>query len=119
MGIRSNAAIIMCAPCCHKEIRPQMHNPAVLKPLLQYGVHQGQEAEMVTDTLRALLLEAYGYETQVLEFIALEHTSKNKMILAVKRQQPRNRDEVLAQIKALKEFYGIKEQRLEMLLHSI
>jgi SAM-dependent methyltransferase len=119
MGIRSNAAIIMCAPCCHKQIRPQMHNPAVLQPLLQYGVHQGQEAEMVTDTLRALLLEAHGYETQVFEFISLEHTSKNKMILAVKRDHPRNRDEVLAQVKSLKEFYGIKEQCLETLLQSM
>lgn len=119
MGIRSNAAIIMCAPCCHKQIRPQMHNPFVLQPLLQYGVHLGQEAEMVTDTLRALLLEAHGYETQVFEFISLEHTSKNKMILAVKRDHSRNRDEVLAQIKTLKEFYGIKEQALETLLCSM
>lgn len=116
MGIRSNAAIIMCAPCCHKEIRPQMHNPAILQPLLQYGVHLGQEAEMVTDTLRALLLEAYGYETQVLEFISLEHTSKNKMILAVKRNNASTKPETLAQIKALKAFYGITEQRLESLL---
>lgn len=116
MGIRSNSSIIMCAPCCHKEIRPQMHNPAILQPLLQYGVHQGQEAEMVTDTLRALLLDAHGYDTQVLEFISLEHTSKNKMILAVKRSNAGNRQEKLTQIKALKEFYGIKEQRLERLL---
>ncbi len=116
MGIRSNAAIIMCAPCCHKEIRPQMHNPTILQPLLQYGVHQGQEAEMITDTLRALLLDAYGYDTQVLEFISLEHTSKNKMILAVKRSNASTKPEALAQIKALKEFYGITKQRLESLL---
>lgn len=116
MGIRSNAAIIMCAPCCHKEIRPQIINPTVLNPLLQYGVHLGQEAEMVTDTLRAMLLEACGYNTQVLEFISLEHTSKNKMILAVKRGHPRPSDEVLAQIKVLKAFYGIQEQCLEKLL---
>lgn len=116
MGIRSNAAIIMCAPCCHKEVRPQMHNPVMLQPLLQYGVHKGQEAEMVTDTLRALLLEASGYETQILEFVSLEHTSKNKMILAVKRSNASAKPETLAQIKALKAFYGITEQRLESLL---
>ncbi len=116
MGIRSNASIIMCAPCCHKEIRPQMHNPVILQPLLQYGVHLGQEAEMVTDTLRALLLEACGYETQVLEFISLEHTSKNKMILAVKRRNASTKPETLTQIKTLKAFYGITEQCLENLL---
>lgn len=116
LGIRSGAAIIMCAPCCHKQLRPQMRNPQVLQPMLQYGVHLGQEAEMVTDSLRALLLEAYGYETQVFEFVSLEHTSKNKMILAVRRVNPVRQEKVLAQIQALKEFYGIQEQCLETLL---
>ena len=115
-GIRLGAAVIMCAPCCHKQIRPQLHSPVVLRPLLQHGVHLGQEAEMLTDGLRALLLEACGYETQVFEFIALEHTSKNKMIMAVKRQHPTKNAELLAQIQALKAFYGIQEQCLESLL---
>ncbi len=43
-GIRLGAAVIMCAPCCHKQIRPQLHSPVVLRPLLQHGVHLGQEA---------------------------------------------------------------------------
>ncbi len=118
MGIRSNATIIMCAPCCHKEIRPQVQTPAVLQPLLQYGVHLGQEAEMITDTLRALLLNAHGYDTKVLEFVSLEHTSKNKMILAVKREQSHKNDDTLAQIRSLKAFYGIEKQCLEGLLTS-
>jgi len=115
-GIRARAAIIMCAPCCHKELRPQMQIPSVLQPLLRFGVHLGQEAEMLTDTLRALWLGAAGYATQVFEFIALEHTSKNKMILAVKRPGAPHREQILAQIKALKDFYGIREHRLETLL---
>ena len=121
-GLRSGARIIMCAPCCHKEIRPQMNTPAALRPLLQHGIHLGQEAEMVTDSLRALLLESQGYRTQVFEFIALEHTSKNKMILAVKAQGPAaealaaRRPELLAQIAEIKRFYGLREQRLEQLL---
>jgi SAM-dependent methyltransferase len=84
-GIRAGASIILTAPCCHKQIRPQMQLPPLLKPMLQHGVHLGQQAEMVTDSLRALLLEAHGYDAQVFEFVALEHTSKNKMILAVRR----------------------------------
>lgn len=116
MGIRCNAAIIMCAPCCHKQVRPQMENPEVLNPMLKYGVHLGQEAEMVTDALRALLLEANGYDTQIFEFVSLEHTSKNKMILAVKRDNPGDPKPVLAQIAEIKKFYGIKEQALESLL---
>ncbi|MHB1014422.1 MAG: class I SAM-dependent methyltransferase, partial [Desulfurivibrionaceae bacterium] len=60
LGIHSNAAIIMCAPCCHKQLRPQMQSPELLKPMLKHGIHLGQEAEMVTDSLRGLLLEASG-----------------------------------------------------------
>jgi hypothetical protein len=117
-GIRTGADVIMCAPCCHKEIRPQIQIPEVLKPILETGIHLGQEADMITDTLRALQLEAYGYNTQVFEFIALEHTSKNKMILAVKRSTPAPEKEATAraQIAALKTFYGIQSQYLETLL---
>ncbi len=118
LGIRSGAAIIMCSPCCHKQIRPQMHSPAMLKPMLQYGVHLGQEAEMVTDSLRALLLEACGYATQVFEFVSLEHTNKNKMILAIKRAETINPADLLAKIQGIKDFYGISEHCLETLLKT-
>ena len=118
-GIRLNAQMIMCAPCCHKELRPQMQSPSVLKPMLQFGIHAGQQAEMLTDTIRALLLKAYGYETKVFEFVALEHTSKNKMILATKRKNFTAPDEqVLAQIAALKHMYGIQQHSLELLLND-
>lgn len=116
-GIRLNAAVIMCAPCCHKELRPQLISPDVLAPMLQFGVHQSQQAEMLTDTIRALFLNAYGYETKVFEFVGLEHTSKNKMILAVKKTDINEPDQtVLAQIQALKSLYGIHTHTLEKLL---
>lgn len=118
-GIRLNASMIMCAPCCHKELRPQLHSPEVLQPMLQFGIHAGQQAEMLTDTLRALLLKAYGYETKVFEFVSLEHTSKNKMILATKRKDVTQPDaKIMAQIQALKDMYGIKKQTLELLLQD-
>lgn len=116
MGIRTGAEIIMCSPCCHKQIRPQLKSPALLAPVLQHGIHLGQEAEMITDGLRALLLEAHGYDTKVFEFISLEHTSKNKMILAQKRKVARDNTEVLQQIADIKAFYGIQEHCLETLL---
>jgi SAM-dependent methyltransferase len=118
LGIRANADIIMCSPCCHKQIRPQLRSPQLLKPILHHGVHMGQEAEMVTDGLRALLLDACGYDAQVFEFISLEHTDKNKMILAVKRATAKSPNEVLAQIAEIKKFYGIREQCLETLLKA-
>lgn len=118
MGIRSGASIIMCSPCCHKQIRLQIKSPTLLRPMLQYGLHMGQQAEMVTDSLRALFLEACGYETKVFEFISLEHTNKNKMILAVKRAEPLKQPELLTKIQELKAFYGIQEHCLETLLQA-
>lgn len=118
-GIRLNAQMIMCAPCCHKELRPQLKSPKVLAPMLQFGIHAGQQAEMLTDTIRALFLNAYGYDTKVFEFVALEHTSKNKMILATKRKNFTAPDEqVLAQIAELKKMYGIQKHSLELLLND-
>ena len=118
LGLRAGAAIILCSPCCHKELRPQLLSPHLLRPILQHGVHLGQQAEMLTDGLRAMLLDACGYETQVFEFVSLEHTQKNKMILAVKRAQPGPADAVLAQIREVKGFYGIRDQCLETLLRA-
>ena len=118
-GIRNQARVILCSPCCHKQLRPQMKMPSVLAPLLQHGIHLGQEAEMLTDGLRALLLEAAGYQTQVFEFINTEHTAKNKMILAVRRKMALNgtqKAELAEQIASLKAFYGVREHCLEELL---
>ena len=117
-GLRAGASIIMCSPCCHKELRPQLLSPHPLRPILKHGVHLGQQAEMLTDGLRAMLLEACGYDTQVFEFISLEHTNKNKMILAVKRAGRTPSDEVWQQIQDIKGFYGIREQCLETLLKA-
>ncbi len=116
LGLRAGADIIMCSPCCHKQVRPQLLAPHPIRAVLQHGVHQEQQAEMVTDSLRALLLESQGYATQVFEFVSLEHTAKNKMILAVKRAQPASPDAALAQVRDIKDFYGIREQCLETLL---
>lgn len=118
MGIAANASVIMCSPCCQKELRPQLQADAPLKPLLKHGIHQGQLADMLTDGLRALWLEAAGYDTQVFEFIGLEDTAKNKMILAVKRRQPRDPKPILAQINALMQLFSIHQFTLADLLQS-
>ena len=113
----AGAAILVCAPCCHKELRPQIAPAASLSGLLRHGVHLGQEAEMVTDSMRALLLETCGYDAQVFEFVSLEHTSKNKMILARRQGADADRKErARGELADLKRFYGIRAQRLETLL---
>jgi hypothetical protein len=85
--------------------------------MLKHGILMERQAEMVTDTLRALLLEASGYRTRVFEFVSTEHTRKNTMIAAVRRAAgARDREDVLREVEALKSFYGVREQRLERML---
>jgi SAM-dependent methyltransferase len=115
-GVEAGAAVIVTAPCCHKEVRPQIVVPAQLRGVLRHGHLLEREAESVTDSLRALLLESAGYRVKVFEFVSTEHTRKNTMIAAVRREGPADGEAALAEFRALKEFYGIGEQRLERLL---
>ena len=121
-GIRAGAQIILAAPCCHKEARPQVDRAQSTGPLadiLRHGIFAERHAEMATDSLRALLLERAGYRVRVSEFVAAEHTAKNVMLIATKRREPptaeamADLDRRVAQIKT---FYGIQQHRLEQLL---
>ncbi len=83
-AINWSAKVILSVPCCHHEVNRQVHNE-VLAPMLKYGIVKDRMAALATDSLRALLLEKEGYETQLLEFIDMTHTPKNILIRAVKR----------------------------------
>ncbi len=116
-GISAGAEIIVAAPCCHKEIRKQITPPAILKDILKHGTMLEREAETITDGLRSMLLERSGYSTRVFEFVPTEHTPKNNMIVATRREPDRHEIERLQrQIDAVKDLYGIRVQRLENLL---
>lgn len=78
-----NAKVILSVPCCQHELNRQIKND-VLAPVLKYGLIKERMAALVTDALRAEYLEREGYETQVLEFIDMEHTPKNILLRAVK-----------------------------------
>ena len=110
-GIEGGAALLVVAPCCQKEIRPQMVAPEILAGALRHGIFLEREAEFVTDALRAQLLEWAGYRTKVFEFISTEHTAKNTMIAAVRGRG--KEDPALAdRIRAFARFYGIRRQAL-------
>jgi Methyltransferase domain len=116
-AIKSEATLIVCAPCCHKELRPQIRCAIPgLQQALKSGILLERQAELVTDSLRAMLLEAHGYKTSVFEFIATEHTSKNTMIVGVKKSGASVQAAVSEQIAALKTAFGIEGQFLELLL---
>ena len=115
-GIRAGAELIVCAPCCHKQIRQEMERSGRTDAITRYGIFLERQAVMITDTIRALIMEYYGYKTQVMEFIEMEHTPKNVLLVGRKTEKPVDREAVLKEIKDLKERYGIQKHYLESVL---
>ncbi len=109
-GVRAGAGLLVVAPCCHKEVRRQMVPPAAWAEVLRHGILAERQAELLTDGVRALALEASGYEARVFEFISNEHTGKNVMIAATKRHAPQPAKWERAG-EVLREF-GVERQRL-------
>ena len=105
-----NAKVILSVPCCQHELNGQMQREGAgydkLASILDYGLLKERFAALLTDGLRAKYLEQSGYETQVLEFIDMEHTPKNILLRAVKTNQAKQGSE--SQIQACKEFLGIQ-----------
>jgi SAM-dependent methyltransferase len=97
------AKVILSVPCCQHELNKQIHNE-ILEPVFKHGLIKERIAALVTDALRAEMLESKGYKTQILEFIDMEHTPKNILIRAVKD------DNVINDLKKYhkcKEFLGV------------
>ena len=106
-----NAKVILSVPCCQHELNGQIQKDKaagyeVLAPILDYGLLKERFASLLTDGLRAKYLEEAGYETQVLEFIDMEHTPKNILLRAVKNSQSKVGSK--EQIAACKEFLGVE-----------
>ena len=114
-GIESGAKLIICAPCCHKQIRQEMEKSKVVDAITRYGIFMERQAVMITDTIRALILEYFGYKTQVMEFIEMEHTPKNVLLVGRKVGEPsvEEKASILKEINNLKERYGIEKHYLE------
>jgi len=119
-GIKANADLIVVAPCCHKQIRREIEKHKTkneLDFLLKHGIFLERQAEMVTDGIRALILEYCGYSTKVFQFISEAHTPKNVMIVAEKKSKTDSqKQEIIQKIKQSKAFFGIDYHHLEKLL---
>lgn len=88
-AVQWGAKVILSVPCCQHEANRMMENE-LLQPVLQYGILKERMAAIMTDAVRANLLTAKGYDTQILEFIDMEHTPKNLLIRAVKTGRSRS-----------------------------
>ncbi len=143
-GIKANAELIVVAPCCHKQIRREIEKGKAqndLNFLTKHGIFLERQAEMVTDGLRALILEYFGYKTKVFEFVSDVHTPKNVLVVGIKSKklkvksenldgvdevgqseiptsrEARNKEEILKKIKDTKTYFGIGYHHLERLMN--
>lgn len=119
-GITAGAELIVVAPCCHKQIRREIEKAKAhnnLDFLMKHGIFVERQAEMVTDGLRALILEYFGYTAKVFEFISDAHTPKNILIVGAKNKKaPASDHAILESIKAAKAYFGIETHHLEKML---
>lgn len=103
------AKVILSVPCCQHELNRQIKNE-MLSPILQYGILKERMAALITDGIRAELLREQGYETQILEFIDMEHTPKNLLIRGVKKKNAQDNG---------KEVKNLGKDALSLLMESL
>ena len=113
-AVKWGASVIMAVPCCQHEMNKQIKSE-VLAPVLKYGLIKERMSALITDALRANLLEQQGYDTQILEFIDMEHTPKNLLIRAVRRKgmQSRKRRSDISEVKELLQISPTLESLLK------
>ena len=114
-GIVQQASIIVVAPCCHKELRPQLDRSQPVPDVLRHGIFRQRWAATLTDSIRVMLLEMAGYQVQVMEFVQTADTPQNVMITAVKKPgalDPATVDKVRQRLVALAQSYGVEKQAL-------
>ena len=99
-AVQWGAKVILSVPCCQHEANRMMENE-LLQPVLQYGILKERMAAIMTDAVRANLLTAKGYDTQILEFIDMEHTPKNLLIRAVRTGKRSDQGKVEKMLAAL------------------
>ena len=120
-GITAQTDLIVVAPCCHKQIRREMEKNKAsneLDFLTKYGIFLERQAEMVTDGIRAMILEYFGYKTKVFQFISDAHTPKNVLVVGIKGKiNLKKQAEILEKLKVTKEYFGIGYHHLERLLN--
>jgi hypothetical protein len=115
-GILNESRIIMCAPCCHHDLNEQLHAVTPFAPVMRHGILKERMADILTDSLRALVLRMSGYRTDVVEFVSSEHTHRNLMVRAVRQPMP-GRNVAAHEFESLKTFWGVAPY-LEKLLRE-
>ena len=113
-AVKWGAKVIFTVPCCQHEVNMQIANEE-LQPLLKYGLIKERMSALITDAIRANLLEEQGYQVQVMEFIDMEHTPKNILIRAVKDKDGKSKDTGISE---MTEFLHVKNTLQKLFANS-
>ncbi len=110
-GIRSGAKTLFVSPCCHRELRPQLHAEGAIGDALRHGILADRQAEWVTDALRAQLLASAGFDVSVIEMVRSEHTPRN-VLLVGHRDDNVDREAATVAARELARRFGVANQAL-------
>lgn len=113
-AIAWNASVIMCVPCCQHELNAQIRCEE-LAPVLRYGILKERMAALLTDGIRACTMEAYGYDTQVLEFIDMEHTPKNILLRGVRAKGMKKRSITMEEVKNMMDMLHTRQTLVDLM----
>ena len=108
------AKVILSVPCCQHELNRQIKSE-VMQPIFKYGLIQERMAALITDGMRARLLEEFGYKVQVMEFIDMEHTPKNILIRAVKEKDAKPDKKSIESYENLRSFLQVEPTLYQLL----
>lgn len=111
-AVRHGAKRIFSVPCCQHEINATISGGGDLDVLLRYGVVKERVSALLTDAIRAGILEDMGYAVDLIEFVDLAHSPKNLMIRAEKKSAPRGKN--IPRFRELAERYGFRQTLLEL-----
>lgn len=116
-GIEADADYIILAPCCHKYLRKHWNTKEADNFhdfYLQHNIYQERSAELLTDSIRGLILSYFGYHVRIIDFISTEHTPKNVLIIAErKREQEIISADKWDKLEEIKKSYGLGTYYLE------
>lgn len=121
LGLRAQSRLIVAAPCCHHDLQAQLEQGDTPQPfgeVLRYGLFHQRMGDLLTDSLRALILRRAGYKVDVIDFVGTEHTPKNLMLRAV-RTGAANDPRLEQEYDALKSYWGVRPYLEELLKVSI
>ena len=114
-GISSKSKLIVCAPCCQNEVLVDLQKSETpSRKFISHGLLLQKQADLITDNSRVMLLRAQGYQVDVIDFVSTEHTQKNTLIAAIKKNKPSQ--DRLFEYESYKKTFGFKGIKLEYLM---